>query len=82
MISIVSQKDAILLGALGLLFILLCGGGMLLTLRRSWFKPRYRDVRITGKDHPGQFSLGIVGYLFGIVMGAIFLAKAIFWTPL
>jgi hypothetical protein len=80
--SIASQQDAYLLAALGVFFVLSCGGGLLLTSRRGWFKPRYRDVRITERENPHQYSFGIVGYLFGILMGAIFFFMGIFWTPL
>ena len=79
--KIYSLQDAILGGALGLFFILACGGGLILTLRRGWFKPRFRDVKITEQERPYQYSFGIIGYLFGILMGAIFFLMAIFWTP-
>ena len=82
MISIHSQQDAILLGFVGLFLLMLCGAGMILTLRRGWFKPRYRDVKITERENPRQFSFVLVGYLLGIVMGLILLSQAIFWSPL
>lgn len=68
--------DTILAGGLGVAFLLMCGGGLILTLRRGWYKPRYRNVRITKEDNPNQWAFTIVGYIFGCVMGLCFIAWA------
>lgn len=78
MIAIASQQDAILVGVLGGIFLLLCGGGMFLTLRRGWFMTKYREAKITREENPNQFWFAIAAYLFGVAMGLYFIASAIF----
>ncbi len=78
MITVASQQDAILVGLVGAIFLVLCGGGMILALRRGWFRTRYRDVEITKDENPVQFWLGMAAYLFGVLMGLYFVSLAIF----
>jgi len=78
MIPITTQQDAILVGFIGVVFLLLCGGGMILTLRRGWFMTKHRADQITRDGNPFQFWLGVAAYSFGVAMGLYFLSLAMF----
>lgn len=78
MIPITSPQEAVLVSIIGIIFLLLCGGGMILALRRGWFRTKYRDVEISRAANPVQFWIGIAAYIFGAGMGLYFISLAIF----
>lgn len=78
MIPIATPQDAILVGVIGVVFLLLCGGGMILALRRGWFTTKHRNDQITREESPVQFWSGVAACLFGFAMGLYFLALAMF----